>query len=124
MLALYKDKEGTAEEKLGIYFDMYDVDKNSVLDMKEIKKMITAIKSQVLCQTVALSNETFELVFFARLIISSSRSCSVNLRRTTMAMFPRMSSSRCSRRILTLSNTLQMPSFKVFEYRNTSTCVW
>ena len=52
MLALYKDKEGTAEEKLGIYFDMYDVDKNSVLDMKEIKKMITAIKSQVLCQTV------------------------------------------------------------------------
>ena len=53
MLALYKDNEGTAEEKLGIYFDMYDVDKNSALDMKEIKKMITAIKSQVLCQTVA-----------------------------------------------------------------------
>ena len=53
MLALYKDKEGTAEEKLGIYFDMYDVDKNSALDMKEIKKMITAIKSQVLSQTVA-----------------------------------------------------------------------
>ena len=53
MLALYTDKEGTAEEKLGIYFDMYDVDKNSALDMKEIKKMITAIKSQVLCQTVA-----------------------------------------------------------------------
>ena len=53
MLALYKDKEGTAEEKLGIYFDMYDVDKNSALDMKEIKKMTTAIKSQVLCQTVA-----------------------------------------------------------------------
>ena len=51
MLALYTDKEGTAEEKLGIYFDMYDVDKNSALDMKEIKKMITAIKSQVLCHS-------------------------------------------------------------------------
>ena len=47
MLALYTDKEGTVEEKLGIFFDMYDVDKNNALDMKEIKKMITAIKSQV-----------------------------------------------------------------------------
>ena len=53
LLALYIDKEGSAEEKLGIYFDMYDVDKNNALDMKEIKKMITAIKSQVMCQTVA-----------------------------------------------------------------------
>ena len=63
MLALYIDKEGSAEEKLGIYFDMYDVDKNNALDMKEIKKMITAIKSQVMCQTVAhcLSNEIFKL---------------------------------------------------------------
>ena len=50
MLALYTDKEGTAEEKLGIFFDMYDVDRNNALDMKEIKKMITAIKSQVLFQ--------------------------------------------------------------------------
>ena len=47
MLALYTDKEGTVEEKLGIFFDMYDVDKNNALDMHEIKKMITAIKSQV-----------------------------------------------------------------------------
>ena len=47
MLALYTDKEGTPEEKLGIYFDMYDIDRNGALDMKEIKRMITAIKSQV-----------------------------------------------------------------------------
>jgi len=48
MLALYTDKEGTAEEKLGIYFDMSDDGKNNALDMKEIKKMITAIKLQEL----------------------------------------------------------------------------
>ena len=63
MLALNTDKEGTTEEKLGIYFDMYDVDRNSALDMKEIKKMITAIKSQVMCQTV-VHRLTFESVFF------------------------------------------------------------
>ena len=112
MLALYIDKEGSAEEKLGIYFDMYDVDKNNALDMKEIKKMITAIKSQVMCQTVAhcLANEIFELAIFAKVLLFS-RSCSGNLTKMTMEMFLRMSLSRCSRRILTLSNTLQMLSF-------------
>ena len=65
MLALYTDKEGTAEEKLGIFFDMYDVDKNNALDMKEIKKMITAIKSQVLSQMRCLNWQ-----IFARVIIS------------------------------------------------------
>ena len=70
MLALYTDKEGTPEEKLGIYFDMYDVDKNNALDMKEIKKMITAIKSQVMCQTVAHDFIKWDFGIFARVIIS------------------------------------------------------
>ena len=48
-----KKQLASKADQLGIYFDMYDVDKNSALDMKEIKKMTTAIKSQVLCQTVA-----------------------------------------------------------------------
>ena len=62
MLALYTDKEGTPEEKLGIYFDMYDIDRNGALDMKEIKRMITAIKSQV-AWTLLSINICFQELF-------------------------------------------------------------
>ena len=98
MLALYTDKEGTPEEKLGIYFDMYDIDRNGALDMKEIKRMITAIKSQVVWTLPSIN-----ICFF--------RSSFANLRRTKMEMFQRMSLSRCSPRTPTLSNTSQMLSF-------------
>ena len=54
-MALYTDKEGTPEEKLGIYFDMYDIDRNGALDMKEIKRMITAIKSQVVWTLLSIN---------------------------------------------------------------------